>query len=186
MGEPADDALDAAMVQQLRDLDDGRGAILREVIDVFLADAPEAEPGFRRCLTVLLYLLQIDPAGLGPPVSPLELPGATLFFQKTGPHALPRAPLEERFGHDPRALGEVGRNLGGEALPQGDAAFTLRVFPGLQVGVILWQGDEDFPPQVSFTLPSRLEVFWQLDAVLALLEVVVKELLQAAGPLIGC
>jgi hypothetical protein len=153
---------------------------------IFLADAPAAEPGFRRCLTVLLYLLQVDPAGLGPPVSPLELPGATLFFQQSGPHALPRAPLEERFGRDPAALMDAARRLGGEALPLGDAAFAFQVFPGLPVGVILWQADEDFPPQVSFTVPGQLHRFWQLDAVLALLGVVVKELLQAAGPLTGC
>ncbi len=67
---------------------------------VFLADAPAAEPGFRRCLVSLLYLLNIDTATLGPPISPLELPGATMFFQKSGPHALPSAPLEERFGRN--------------------------------------------------------------------------------------
>lgn len=150
---------------------------------IFLADAATDEPGFRRCLITLLYLLFIDTAALGPSISPLELPGATMFFQKRGPHALPSAPLEERFGHDRTAFLEAGRSLGAEIRANGDGALALRVFPGLTVEVILWQADDEFPAQVSFTVPSQLHRFWQLDAVLGLLGVVVKELLQAATPL---
>jgi hypothetical protein len=149
---------------------------------IYLADAPQDEPGFRRCLTTLLYLLLVDTAALGPAVSPLELPGATMFFQKSGPHAIPSAPLEERFGRDLAGFLEVGRLLGAETCAGGDAALAFRVFPGLTVELILWLGDEEFPAQVSFTVPSQLHRFWQLDAVLGLLGVVVKELLQAVTP----
>lgn len=149
---------------------------------IFLAAAPAEEPGFRRCLTTLLYLLFIDTSALGPPISPLELPGATMFFQKSGPHALPSGPLEERFGWDLAGFLEAGRRLGAETRGGGDGALAFPVFPGLTVEVILWQADEEFPAQVSFTVPSQLHRFWQLDAVLGLLGVVVKELLQAAAP----
>ncbi len=149
---------------------------------IFLADAAEEEPGFRRCLVTLLYLLLIDQAALGPPISPLELPGATMFFQKRGPHAIPGAPLEERFGNDPAALAAAGRRLGAEKVDKGDLALAFQVFPGLTVEVILWEADADFPAQVSFTVPSQLDRFWQLDAVLALLGVVVKEILLAVAP----
>ncbi|MHB8067097.1 MAG: DUF3786 domain-containing protein [Desulfobaccales bacterium] len=150
---------------------------------IFLADAPQEEPGFRRCLVTLLYLLSIDTAALGPPLSPLELPGATMFFQKSGPHALPSAPLEDRFGHDPAGFLETGCRLGAEKRVNGDGALAFQVFPGLTVEVILWQADDEFPAQVSFTVPSQLHRFWQLDAVLGLLGVVVKEILQAAPAL---
>lgn len=50
MDATAGDALDPTMIQQLRDLDDGRGAILREVVDVFLADAPARLVALRRHL----------------------------------------------------------------------------------------------------------------------------------------
>jgi hypothetical protein len=149
---------------------------------LFLAEAPEEEPGFRRCLITLLYLLSLDTTGLGPPVSPLELTGATTFFQNRGPHAIPSAPLEERFGRDLAGFLAAGRRLGAETRDLGDGALALRVYPGLIVEVILWEADDEFPAQVSFTVPSNLDRFWQLDAVLALLGLVVKELLGAAGP----
>ena len=148
---------------------------------VFRAAAPEEEPGFRLCLISLLYLLQVDTAALGPPISPLELPGATTFFQSRGPHALPSAPLEERFGRDLAGFFQVGARLGAEKVSSGDAALAFQVFPKLPVEVILWEADAEFPAQVSFTVPAHLERFWQLDAVLGLLGLVVKEILRAGS-----
>ena len=152
---------------------------------VFRAAVPEEEPGFRLCLISLLYLLYVDTAALGPPISPLELPGATTFFQKSGPHALPSAPLEERFGRDLSGFFQVGALLGAARRASGDGALAFQVFPKLPVEVILWGADEEFPAQVSFTVPSRLDRFWQLDAVLGLMGLVVKEMLRAGSPVVG-
>ena len=145
---------------------------------VQVADTGELEPGFRACLAALVYLLRLDTAGLGPPLSPLELPGGVTFFR--GHHGLPNAPLEARFGRDVAAFLAAGAKLQAETRAEGDAALALQVFPGLTVEVILWRGDEEFPPQVSFTLPAHLDRFWFLDAVWGLLNLVTQELVQAA------
>jgi len=147
---------------------------------VEVAGSPEAEPGFRVCLTALLYLLHLDTALLGPPLSPLQLPGGATFFR--GHHRLPNAPLEQRFGRDLAGFRTAGHRLKAETRPAGDAALALQVFPGLPVEVILWQGDEEFPAQVSFTLPAHLDRFWFLDAVLGLLTLATQELINAAPP----
>ncbi len=148
---------------------------------ILVSGAEDVEPGFRLCLTALLYLLYVDPIALGPLVSPLDLPGGTTFIQKSGPHSLPNKPLEDRFGSDLEGFLAAGRRLGAEVRQAGDGALALQVFPGLMVEVILWQADEEFPAQVSFAVPSHLDRFWHLDAVLGLLTVVVQELLKAAG-----
>jgi len=141
--------------------------------------APGADPGFRACLTALLYLLRLDINALGPPTSPLELDGGATFFR--GHHGLPHVPLEERFSRDAAGLAAAGESLHGEKRTAGDAAVALRVFPGLTVEVIIWQADEEFPAQVSFTLPAHLDRFWHLDAVWGLLNLVVQEILQAGS-----
>jgi hypothetical protein len=143
------------------------------------AGSPEAEPGFRLCLAALLYLLHVNPALLGPRISPLELPGGATFFR--GPHSLPGGPLEERFGWDTAGFLAAGKKLRGEIRPAGDAAVALEVFPGLVVEVILWQADDEFPAQVSFTLPAHLDRFWFLDAVWGLLNLVTQEVFHAAA-----
>ena len=140
---------------------------------------PEGDPGFRACLLALSYLLRLVPSALGPPISPLELPGGTTFFR--GHHGLPSAPLEARFGRDLAGSWPPARSSGRKP-PAGDAALALRVFPGLTVAVILWQADEEFPAQVSFTLPAHLDRFWFLDAVWGLLSLVAQELLKAGEP----
>jgi Domain of unknown function (DUF3786) len=145
---------------------------------VQVAGAPGAEPGFRLCLTALLYLLHLNPAGLGPGISPLELPGGATFFR--GHHGLPGGPLEERFGRDAAGFLAAGKKLHGATRPDGDAALALEVFPGLMVEVILWLADDEFPAQVSFTVPAHLDRFWSLDAVWGLLNLVTQEVLLAA------
>ncbi len=136
----------------------------------------EGDPGFRVCLTALLYLLHLDPTRLGAATSPLELTGGATFFR--GHHGIPHAPLEQRFGSDPEAFFAAGARLGAEPIAAGDAALACSVFPGLLVEVILWSADEEFPAQVSFTVPAHLEEFWHLDAIWGLLQVVVAELVE--------
>ncbi|MFP3868167.1 MAG: DUF3786 domain-containing protein [Desulfobacteraceae bacterium] len=146
---------------------------------ILISGAADREPGFQLCLVALLFLLRVNPAALGVrQVSPREFKGGTTFFQ--GPHALPVAPLEERFGQDAAGFLAAGQRLGGQPQDLGDAALTLPVFPGLAVGIILWEADEEFPAQVSLTLPAGLDQYWPLDTVWALLNVVSREL-QRAG-----
>jgi|UniRef100_A0A7V6DNI9 hypothetical protein len=136
---------------------------------------------FRICLTALLFLCRVDPAALGPLVSPLELTGGATFFPERGPHAVPHAPLEERFGRDLAGFLQAGKLLGAQPRAAGDAALAFQVFPGLTVEVILWLADEEFPAQVSFRVPAALERLWHLDAVLALMQLLAQELLAAAA-----
>lgn len=146
---------------------------------ITIEQAPDTEPGFRLCLSAILYLSNIDTANLGPCISPLDLPGGVTFFR--GHHGLPHAPLEARFGQDVPGFLAAGKKLGAELRPDGDAGLALQVFPGLMVEVILWQADDEFPAQITFTLPAHLDRFWFLDAIWGLLNLVTQELLQAAA-----
>ncbi|AEB09054.1 DUF3786 domain-containing protein [Desulfobacca acetoxidans] len=136
------------------------------------------EPEFQLCLTALLFLLKVDAARLSSrQVSPKEYKGGITFFQ--GPHIIPTTRLEARFGTDRSLFLTAGRRLGGKELAQGDAAVALTPYPNLKIEVILWLGDEEFPPQVVLTAPATLERFWALDGVWALLNVVARELWRA-------
>ena len=147
---------------------------------VQVQDLPGGEPEFQLCLSVLLFLLKVNAAQLASRhVSPKEYKGGVTFFR--GPHALPTARLEERFGADRELFLTIGRSLGGEEIGQGDAAIMLPTYPKLSLGVILWLGDEEFPAQVSLTAPAALERFWALDGIWAWLNVVTREFWRAAG-----
>jgi hypothetical protein len=138
----------------------------------------QEEPEFQLCLTALLFLLKVDAVQLpSRQVSPKEYKGGVVFFQ--GPHALPTARLEKRFGSNRELFLSVGRSLGGVEIDRGDGAVVLMAYPNVRLEVILWLGDEEFPPQVILTAPAALERFWPLDAIWALLNVVTREFWRA-------
>ena len=61
-----------------------------------------------------------------------------------------RDPWAERFQAEPEKFRKACVNLGGIALPQGDIAYAIELFDGLRIGVQLWFGDEEFPPNLRW------------------------------------
>lgn len=121
----------------------------------------------------LLYAQHIDPSGLW--VSEKDLGGGSLFFR--GPHAMPSAPLEKRFGSDPEGLREKALALGGKSLDFGDVSMAFQVLPRLPLAVVLWTGDEEFPPRATFLLDRSVEAHLKLDVVLSMARSVVVKLI---------
>lgn len=121
------------------------------------------------------YLLGLQ----GPPrtedwVSPSDLPAGAFFFR--GPHAAPTAPLEAAFGKALDAFRTAADALGGTPLPFADAAYRFVVFPYLHLAVLLWRGDEEFPPRARFLVNRLVGEQLPLDAWLAVMELVVDRL----------
>ena len=87
-----------------------------------------------------------------------ELPGGQFYasaFQGYAADSLVRA-----FGNDLEAFKKAAKKLYGIPLELGDASFTFKVFPRLEIAVVYWEGDEEFPPHASLLFdanaPSRL------------------------------
>ena len=59
-------------------------------------------------------------------------------------------PWAIRFDKDPEGLRRACLALGGTPFPQGDVAYAIEFFDGLPIVIQLWQGDEEFPPQLRF------------------------------------
>ena len=61
-----------------------------------------------------------------------------------------RDPWAEKFQEEPEKFRKACLALGGIELPQGDIAYAIELFDGLRVGVQLWFGDEEFPPNLRY------------------------------------
>ena len=59
-------------------------------------------------------------------------------------------PWAERFQAQPDRLREGCLSLGGRPLPQGNIAYAIELFDGLEIALQLWFGDEEFPPNLRF------------------------------------
>lgn len=126
---------------------------------------------FQFCLVLLHHLLEAQPVGFsGRWISEKEIPGGELFFR--GLHGLPLEPLTKAFGHDPELLKKVAEKMAGLPVEMGDLAFQFRIFPRIPLILVLWEGDDEFEPQMLIrfdrSITSQLE---KLDVIYALANV---------------
>jgi hypothetical protein len=101
------------------------------------------------------------------------------FFQ--GPHTLKTDPLIERYGHDLKGFREAAGYLGGEATDMADASFKLLPFPRIALYFLLWEGDEEFAPEVTVLFDRSIENVFAADAIWALVNRVITALVQGPG-----
>jgi len=65
-------------------------------------------------------------------------------------------PLLDRFGKKPELLVKAAANLGGSEAGYGNAAVSIKAFPNVPVVIVLWRGDEEFPPNASILFDSTV------------------------------
>jgi hypothetical protein len=121
-------------------------------------------------LLTLLYLLNVSPAyPVKEMISVRDLKDSH-FFQ--GPHELKTRPLLDLYGQDLRAFQSAAETLGGKVLKMADAAFELLPFPKVPLYYLLWEGDEEFEPNLSILLDRSIERHLAADAIWGLINLV--------------
>ena len=80
-------------------------------------------------------------------ISYREIPGASFYFSAFVKRATD--PLKKVFGNNIPGLLKSAEQLGGKAIDAGDAGFEFSLFPKVSLQLILWEGDEEFPPEAN-------------------------------------
>ena len=73
-----------------------------------------------------------------------EMPWGELYIQPFTGRCLTRAAFT--FGTRVASFAAAMEKLGGRKLPHGDAGYELELLPGYTMRLIVWAGDEEFPP----------------------------------------
>ena len=73
-----------------------------------------------------------------------EMPWGELYIQPFTGRCLTRAAFT--FGTRVAQFAAAAEKLGGRKLPHGDAGYELELLPGYFMQIIVWEGDEEFPP----------------------------------------
>ncbi len=76
-----------------------------------------------------------------------EMPWGELYIVPFTGRALTRAAFT--FGTRVEAYRAAAQKLGGEAVTHGDAGFAFELLPGLRLQLLVWAGDEEFPPSAQ-------------------------------------
>ncbi|MGC8872893.1 MAG: DUF3786 domain-containing protein [Chloroflexia bacterium] len=98
-------------------------------------------------ILLLHYLLTSD--GITPRgewVSFRDLPDGRVYYRAFREGSELR--LLGRFGNDITGFCRAAEALGGKPLPLADHAFAFQVLPRLPMAVLLWEGDEEFSPEI--------------------------------------
>ena len=74
----------------------------------------------------------------------------------TGLLEIEKDPLADCFDQNPGSFQKACAALGGRPIPGGDEAYAVEVMDGLEIGVLFWGADEEFPAQLRF--------FWDENA----------------------
>ena len=128
-------------------------------------------------LVTVLYLINVN--GLYPIdkdiVGVKDLKEAH-FFQ--GPHALKTESLIRRYGTDLKRFNQAAEYLEGEPRDMADTAYRLLPFPRVPLYYLLWQGDEEFEPEVTVLVDRSIEKVLAADAIWALINRVTTALVE--------
>jgi len=137
-------------------------------IEILPTDSQEEAP-IRDKVVILHYLLSAK----GTPVTDKligfkELPGGGNYFRTFSKRAI--EPLVEHFRGQPHLLIDAASKLDGHRATYGDVAVAISAFSRVPITIILWQGDEEFPPQGSMLFDAAISDYLSTYDVTVLCE----------------
>lgn len=93
-----------------------------------------------------------------------------------------RIPLERKFGGTPEKLLVAATRLGGRPWDRGDVSVVVPAFPRVDVHLVLYRGDDEFPPSATVLFSSDVASFLSAEDVAVLGGATVSRLGRAAAP----
>lgn len=145
------------------DLGEGQGCFLIPLLDLtFEVSWPglqvrqvgsAAEPSYVIRLLLLHYLIISDGISLrGEWVSFRDFPDGRIYYPAFRGGSEGR--LLARFGRDVPALEQAASAVGGTPMDLADHAYIFWLFPRLPLALLLWEGDDEFPPELRLLFDS--------------------------------
>jgi hypothetical protein len=116
----------------------------------FAQKGSDAEVPIQEQILLLHYLhgsWSSSGAGItGEWISFQEVPDGKFYLDAF--HRRAKNPMVQAFGHHPELLVKLaGEAFGAEPSDQGDVSVLVKALPLVPVALIIWKGDEEFPPE---------------------------------------
>lgn len=116
-------------------------------------------------LVYLLHAADIEPANRMAAAKELK---EGHFF--TGVHALDVARVVEAYGRNPDGFAAAAKALGGVRESHADVSYRLPALPRIPLYYLLWEGDEDFEPNITVCFDRTIEHHFAADAIWGLVK----------------
>ena len=117
-------------------------------VDPHAPDVKDAPPPIQEQVLILHYMMgAIDRPLSDNWIAYREIKDASFYFNVFVKRAID--PLKKVFGANIDGFSKIAGKLGGTSLKFGDAGFEFFLFPRIPLHLILWEGDEEFPPEAN-------------------------------------
>lgn len=140
---------------------------------------PDRELALQEQVLILHYLVQ---ARGTPPadqwITFREVPSGEFYYSAFVKRA--KEPLVKTFGHQPARLAELGQQRGGVLRPEGDVCVCFQALPKIPVCLILWAGDDEFPPEGNLLFDGSIPGYLTAEDIAVLSGTVVYPLIGMA------
>jgi len=148
--------------------------------DVTYREKRGKEPALWEQILLLHYFTTADGVPIsGKWISLKEIPDSRLYLPTFEKRAV--LPLLGRFGNRPEDIREAARALGGRAEDGGDVSVTVPVFPRVPISVLLWKGDEEFPPRVQILFDRTIVRYLPTEDIILTSQMMAFRLTALAG-----
>jgi hypothetical protein len=134
-------------------------------------------------ILVIRFLLGGHPStGSGKFKTYREMPWGEVYLRQFDGRCIKR--LAFSYGNRLKDFQKVMEHLGAAPVSHGDLAYELEIFPGYQVQMILWEGDEEFPPSSQILFSDNFPVSFQAEDMAVMGDVIIGSL-KACQKLLG-
>lgn len=106
-----------------------------------------------------------------------EVPWGEVYFKQFQGRCLFR--LAFGFGNKLQVFRQIMERVGALPIGSGDAGYDLEFMPGLQVRLILWEGDDEFPPSAQILFSDNFPVAFTQGEDMAVVGDVTIDMLKA-------
>ena len=87
----------------------------------------------------------------------------------------------EHFGKQPYWLIHAAEKPGARRVAYGDVAVAVNAFSRVPITIVLWQGDEEFPPQGDILFDAAISDYLSTYDVTVLCESIIWKLVKLSG-----
>ncbi len=149
--------------------------ILPEIRITLENDNSEVE--LRDKILILHYLTQAKGTPLSRKIITYqELQEGAVYFPSFFKRAI--KPLIDNFGQAPNLLLKVSSKLGGYRVDYGDMAVTIPAFDRVPITLVIWKGDEEFPPNGNILFDSTILDYLSAEDINVLCQTIVWQLIK--------
>jgi hypothetical protein len=125
--------------------------------DLIFSQDFDKEIAIKEKILILHYLNNANKEDLtGELIAYQEIPSARFYL--TSFNARSRDPFIAAFGENPDKLPVVAQELfAAQMASMGDVSVTIQAFPKVPITLIIWRGDEEFPPNGTILFDSSIK-----------------------------